>query len=87
MLLKGGPQAEMMRCIHVSLLCVQQNVGDRPDMASVIFMLNNDFVGLPVPKQPASFMDSNVQSNRPVESDINCGGSIYEASVSELYPR
>jgi hypothetical protein len=87
MLLKGGPKAEMMRCIHVSLLCVQQNVGDRPDMASVIPMLNNDFVALPVPKQPASFMDSNVQSNRPVESDINYGGSIYEASVSELYPR
>jgi hypothetical protein len=87
MLLKGGSKAEMMRCIHVSLLCVQQNVGDRPDMASVILMLNNDFVALPVPTQPASIMDSNVQSDRLVELGINCEGSIYEASVSELYPR
>ena len=76
----------MMRCIHVSLLCVQQNVGDRPDMASVIFMLNNDFVALPVPTQPASFMHSNGLSDTPLELDINCGGFIYEASVSELYP-
>jgi hypothetical protein len=87
MLLKGGPKAEMMRCIHVSLLCVQQNVGDRPDMTSVILMLNNDFVALPVPTQPASFMHSNVKSDTPLELDINCGGSIYEASVSELDPR
>ena len=55
-------------------------------MASVILILNKDFVALPVPTQPA-FMHSNVKSDTPLELDISCGGSIYEASDSELYPR
>ncbi|XP_059436944.1 cysteine-rich receptor-like protein kinase 44 [Corylus avellana] len=59
-LMKGSPMAEMMRCIHIGLLCVQQNVVDRPDMASVVLMLNSDLVALPVPTQPAGFMQSNV---------------------------
>ena len=36
-LLKGSPKAETTRCIHASLLCVQQNVSERPDMALVIY--------------------------------------------------
>ncbi|KAG4986191.1 hypothetical protein JHK86_033882 [Glycine max] len=36
---------EVLRCIHVGLLCVQQKPGDRPDMSSVIPMLNErDFI-------------------------------------------
>jgi hypothetical protein len=53
--------AEMMRCVHVGLPCVQQNAVDRPDMASVVLMLNSNHVALPVPTQPASFMPSTVQ--------------------------
>jgi hypothetical protein len=86
-LMKGGPMAEMMRCIHIGLLCVQQNVADRPDMVSVVFMLNSNSVALPVPTQPASFMQSNGQSATPLQPDINCGGTNYEVSISELYPR
>jgi hypothetical protein len=62
MLMKGGPKAEMVKCIHIGLLCVQQNVADRPDMASVVLMLNGNSVALPVPTQPAGSMQSNVQS-------------------------
>jgi hypothetical protein len=46
--------AEMMRCIHVGLLCVQQNAVDRPDMASVVLMLNSNHVALPSTVQLAS---------------------------------
>ncbi|GLT64215.1 hypothetical protein SLA2020_367220 [Shorea laevis] len=77
----------MMKCIHIGLLCVQQNVADRPDMASVVLMLNSDSVALPVPTQPASFMQSNVQSATSLQLDINCGGTNYEASITELSPR
>jgi hypothetical protein len=87
-LIKGGPMAEMMRCIHISLLCVQQNATDRPDMmVSVVLMLNSNLVALPVPTQPASFMQSNDQSATPLQLDINCGGTNYDVSISELYPR
>lgn len=51
--LKGGPTKEIMRCIHVGLLCVQENVAKRPTMADVIVMLNGSTTTLPVPTQPA----------------------------------
>ncbi|XP_004487639.1 G-type lectin S-receptor-like serine/threonine-protein kinase At4g27290 isoform X2 [Cicer arietinum] len=46
--------SQVLHCIHVSLLCVQQNPEDRPGMSSVILMLVSDFE-LPEPKQPGFF--------------------------------
>ncbi|KAL5772595.1 hypothetical protein ACOSQ2_012519 [Xanthoceras sorbifolium] len=50
-------QSEILRCIHVGLLCVQEFVKDRPTMSTVISMLNSEIVDLPTPKQPA-FIES-----------------------------
>ncbi|KAH6778845.1 hypothetical protein C2S52_010082 [Perilla frutescens var. hirtella] len=36
----GGAQPEMLKCIHIALLCVQENPGDRPTVASVVQMLS-----------------------------------------------
>ncbi|XP_020095330.1 receptor-like serine/threonine-protein kinase SD1-7 [Ananas comosus] len=46
---------EILRCIHVALMCVQENAADRPTMSDVIVMLNSDSTSLPDPKQPAYF--------------------------------
>ncbi|CAK9157651.1 unnamed protein product [Ilex paraguariensis] len=46
---------QMQRCIHVGLLCVQQLPQDRPEMSSVVFMLGNEGLVLPQPKQPGFF--------------------------------
>ncbi|XP_022954619.1 G-type lectin S-receptor-like serine/threonine-protein kinase At1g11330 [Cucurbita moschata] len=43
---------EILRCIHVGLLCVQEFVKDRPNVSTVISMLNSEMVDLPSPKQP-----------------------------------
>ncbi|KAB1202814.1 Cysteine-rich receptor-like protein kinase 29 [Morella rubra] len=51
---------EMMRCIHIGLLCVQENVADRPTMASIVLMLNSYSTTLPVPSQPAFFLHSTM---------------------------
>ncbi|KAK3188159.1 hypothetical protein Dsin_027720 [Dipteronia sinensis] len=45
--------SEILRCIQVGLLCVQEFVRDRPTMPTVISMLNSEIVDLPTPKQPA----------------------------------
>lgn len=42
---------EISRCIHVSLLCVQQIPEDRPNMSVVVLMLNGESI-LPQPRQP-----------------------------------
>ncbi|KAG5235576.1 G-type lectin S-receptor serine/threonine-protein kinase [Salix suchowensis] len=49
---------DVLRCIHVALLCVQQRPEDRPTMSSVVVMLGSENP-LPQPKQPGFFMRNN----------------------------
>ncbi|KAM3761909.1 hypothetical protein ACB098_01G303600 [Castanea mollissima] len=46
------PLNELMLCIQVGLLCVQEKAEDRPTMSDIVLMLSNG-VTLPTPKQPA----------------------------------
>ncbi|KAF9616862.1 hypothetical protein IFM89_032712 [Coptis chinensis] len=49
---------EVMRCIHIGLLCGQEDVVRRPTMASVVLMLNSYSVTLPLPTAPPLFASS-----------------------------
>ncbi|KAJ7967620.1 Cysteine-rich receptor-kinase-like protein [Quillaja saponaria] len=49
--INGESRSEVMRCIHIGLLCVQENVTDRPTMASIMLMLNSYSTTLPVPSR------------------------------------
>lgn len=49
--------SEMLRCINVGLLCVQQRSEDRPNMSSVVLMLSSESL-LPKPRQPGFYIDS-----------------------------
>lgn len=53
---------EMLRCVHVGLLCVQEFAKDRPSVSTVISMLKSEIVDLPNPKQPA-FTERQILSN------------------------
>ncbi|KAF3783387.1 G-type lectin S-receptor-like serine/threonine-protein kinase [Nymphaea thermarum] len=44
---------EVMRCIHVGLLCVQDEATDRPAMFSVVQMLGSEAANLYEPQMPA----------------------------------
>ncbi|VVA34786.1 PREDICTED: G-type lectin S-receptor [Prunus dulcis] len=44
--------SEVLRCIQVGLLCVQEHVVDRPTMSSVVFMLSSPDATMPQPKTP-----------------------------------
>ncbi|KAM5588568.1 cysteine-rich receptor-like protein kinase 29 [Rosa sericea] len=99
--LRNGSRTEIMRCIHIGLLCVQDNIADRPTMASIILMLNSYSLRLPLPSQPAFFMHSNVGSDMRLGWEDNSGvtgssdrsksnsakASDNEVSYTELYPR
>jgi serine/threonine protein kinase len=43
---------EALRCIHVAMLCVQDSAAERPNMASVLLMLESDTATLAAPRQP-----------------------------------
>lgn len=47
---------EIMRCIHVGLLCVQEDIADRPTMTSVLLMLNSTSFPLSQPSEPPFLM-------------------------------
>uniref|UniRef100_J3NA91 Uncharacterized protein n=1 Tax=Oryza brachyantha TaxID=4533 RepID=J3NA91_ORYBR len=46
---------EMMRCINIALLCVQEDANDRPTMSEVVAMLSTERMNLPEPKHPTFF--------------------------------
>ncbi|MED6151736.1 hypothetical protein PIB30_085277 [Stylosanthes scabra] len=94
---------EFMRCVHIGLLCVQENLADRPNMGSIVLMLNSYSVTLPTPSEPAFFVGTrtrslplpgiqsgwnNSTSTRTSESTSKSAQeSENEASITELYPR
>ncbi|KAL5731105.1 G-type lectin S-receptor-like serine/threonine-protein kinase SD1-1 [Ranunculus cassubicifolius] len=49
--------SEVLKCIHIGLLCVQKFPNYRPTMSSVLSMLDNDDVLLPRPKQPGFYTE------------------------------
>ncbi|KAL8045124.1 hypothetical protein ABFX02_08G092600 [Erythranthe guttata] len=49
---------DMIKCIHIGLLCVQENAAKRPTMASILLMLSSSTMTMPVPSEPAFFMTS-----------------------------
>ncbi|XP_059661433.1 cysteine-rich receptor-like protein kinase 10 isoform X1 [Cornus florida] len=84
---------EVIRCIHIGLLCVQEDVDARPSMASVVVMLNSYSVTLKLPHHPPIFGRSETGSTIPkvLESDQSTSQSVQwsliEASITELHPR
>ncbi|XP_062014232.1 cysteine-rich receptor-like protein kinase 5 [Rosa rugosa] len=50
--LKSYQPNEVMRCIQVALLCVQEDSKDRPAMSAIVFMLSGE-ASPPLPMQPA----------------------------------
>ncbi|KEH22750.1 G-type lectin S-receptor-like Serine/Threonine-kinase [Medicago truncatula] len=59
----------ILRCIHIGLLCVQESAVDRPTMATVISMLISEDAFLPPPSQPAFILRQNtLNSTQPEEN-------------------
>ncbi|KAL8228661.1 hypothetical protein R6Q57_013561 [Mikania cordata] len=56
---------DMMRCIHIGLLCVQEEASKRPTMASAVLMLASSSVTLATPTQPAFFPNITTNPNHP----------------------
>ncbi|KAJ6999636.1 hypothetical protein NC653_010388 [Populus alba x Populus x berolinensis] len=78
------PEDQVLRCIQIGLLCVQESAMDRPSMSDVVFMLSNDTT-LPSPKQPAFIMKESYYSGDPLTSEGS--HSINEVTITMLGPR
>lgn len=53
-------EKEVLKCVHIGLLCLQQNPMDRPTMSDVIVMLNDDGTSsMPPAARPTFFWDGS----------------------------
>ncbi|CAL5345849.1 unnamed protein product [Camellia sinensis] len=71
----SGSLREMIRCIHIGLLCVQENVAARPTMATVVLMLNSFSLTLSLPSEPAFFVRSSIGPELPLPQQYNSSAS------------
>ncbi|PON88171.1 Cysteine rich receptor like kinase [Trema orientale] len=90
--MRGGSRDEIVRCIHIGLLCVQEKVVDRPTMGSVVLMLSSSSIFLKPPSRSAYFLGWKCESGVPQskQSQQNSGSvtiSENNVTVTELYPR
>ncbi|XP_059635536.1 G-type lectin S-receptor-like serine/threonine-protein kinase At1g11330 [Cornus florida] len=46
-------QVEILRYVHVGLLCMQEFATNRPTISTILLMLSSEIANLPTPKQPA----------------------------------
>uniref|UniRef100_A0A7N0VIN0 Protein kinase domain-containing protein n=1 Tax=Kalanchoe fedtschenkoi TaxID=63787 RepID=A0A7N0VIN0_KALFE len=44
---------EVLKCIHMALLCAQEDLSNRPTMQTVMLMLNSSSVSMPRPQKPS----------------------------------
>ncbi|KAM0844592.1 hypothetical protein ACQ4PT_056944 [Festuca glaucescens] len=90
----GLQPSEMLRCVHVGLLCVQEDAHLRPSMATVVVMLNSRSITLPVPTPPAYLVRSRAGAlGRSLTHEAeNPAGAVREpfgndAYISDMEPR
>ncbi|XP_030974403.1 G-type lectin S-receptor-like serine/threonine-protein kinase At4g27290 isoform X2 [Quercus lobata] len=80
--LKGSViQSEILRCLHISFLCLQQHHIDRPNMSCVVMMLHSES-SLPEPKELGFFVGKKSTSSSKGQSS-----STNEITVTMLEAR
>lgn len=73
--------SEVLRCIHVGLLCVQERAEDRPTMPSVLLMLGSETALMPEPRSPGFSVG---RSKNPPETDSSSSKQDETWSVNQV---
>ncbi|CAN7000203.1 unnamed protein product [Brassica oleracea var. botrytis] len=81
-----GLSDEIIKCIHIGLLCVQENAESRPTMAYVVVMLNASSFALPRPSQPG-FCPLDGESSSSRGNHTSSIPSFNSVSITQLVPR
>ncbi|GJN32576.1 hypothetical protein PR202_gb21090 [Eleusine coracana subsp. coracana] len=92
--LSSNSSDQMVKCIHIALLCVQHNPADRPMMSTVNLMLRSSTMPRQAPARPAfifqrSGINSDVCSQRRENSQSTSRSLVSEneISITELEAR
>nr|XP_028959095.1 G-type lectin S-receptor-like serine/threonine-protein kinase At1g11410 isoform X4 [Malus domestica] len=77
---------EVLRCIHIALLCVQEQAKDRPLMSAVVSMLGND-AAIPSPKQPGFLLKRGYHTSGDPSTNNEGAYSINDITHTEVEGR
>ncbi|KAF8029071.1 hypothetical protein BT93_E1674 [Corymbia citriodora subsp. variegata] len=77
---------QVLKCIHIGLLCVQEDPADRPIMSLVVHMLGADTIPLTRPSLPAFSVGRDVKTLNPI-CLIHKTSTINEVTLSDISPR
>uniref|UniRef100_A0A0E0I1M3 Protein kinase domain-containing protein n=1 Tax=Oryza nivara TaxID=4536 RepID=A0A0E0I1M3_ORYNI len=72
---------EMMKCLVVALMCVQEKSAERPTMSDVVAMLSSDDIPLTEPKQPAY---SHIRLDVSVDVDVSCSRNDITITLTDV---
>ena len=86
---------EVIKCIQIGLLCVQENPDARPSMLAIASYLSNHSIELPPPLEPAIFILNSKMNPQIVTHESSSSQSaknstplsINEMTISDFYPR
>jgi len=70
---------QVMRCIHIGLLCTQDKAKDRPTMLEVISFLSNENAELPSPIQPPLY---TIKGAKEAEQHKYCSNNDITMSIT-----
>ncbi|KAF3954336.1 hypothetical protein CMV_020305 [Castanea mollissima] len=83
LLMESGQTIEVLKCMHIGLLCVQEDPADRPTILSVVVLLGNESVPLPEPKHPALAISRVIQ----IDQLSAANPSVNELTLSNVSPQ
>lgn len=72
-------QFEVLRCLQVSLLCVQEQADDRPTMSTVLLMLSSETAPLAQPKYPGFCL-----GKRHIDTDSSSGKQDESFTINDV---
>ncbi|KAL2495284.1 Cysteine-rich receptor-like protein kinase 6 [Forsythia ovata] len=89
MLTESCPMQELERCIHIGLLCVQEDPAERPTMSAVVVLLETKQISPPQPNKPAFSVRKLVHQHIVIEgeSSLTKDQSVNQLTVSSIAPR
>ncbi|XP_074274087.1 G-type lectin S-receptor-like serine/threonine-protein kinase SD1-13 [Silene latifolia] len=79
--LESDFQDEILRCIHVAFLCVQDLPEGRPNISVVIYMIDSEILNLPRPIQPAFTLRRYDPHNHALQEE-NESASVNRVSLT-----
>ncbi|KAK7328005.1 hypothetical protein VNO77_22099 [Canavalia gladiata] len=79
--------SEVLRCIHVGLLCVQERAENRPTMSSVMLMLSSESPIMPQPRNPGFSIGEKLAETDSCSSKQDESWSVNQVTITSLYAR